>query len=93
MTKAFNSDELKASDTEYSSENSEVDVNSEIFNDKLWLQNRSTPWEEVIETWKRTFKLRRVPMHVTVVAFIKEWPILNQINSTSLVSNSNFCKE
>ncbi|XP_057329790.1 uncharacterized protein LOC130670405 [Microplitis mediator] len=51
-----------------------------------WLKNNRDPWDLVEQKWSNTFNVRLNSKHNSVYDFIKEWTILNDLRSKSLIS-------
>lgn len=49
---------------------------------------RSDSWDEVVQKWINTFEYRQQFKSVeTIAEYIENWPILNDLHSTNLVSS------
>lgn len=59
--------------------------------DIKWLECWREPWSEVLEKWRNTFSIRKIQSGdaavTTIHEYFKQWPILNDSRSESLVGS------
>ncbi|XP_031331406.1 uncharacterized protein LOC116162026 [Photinus pyralis] len=62
-------------------------INKEESDAVTWLKHHREPWDEVLQYWKSTFKLRQEADHVKVSDLLVSWPILSDPRGTSLIDS------